>query len=81
MATNMQIQTSKASNEKVTGIKDVRPWKNIWFVHVKVLHSWKQNIQLSEETMEFILADENVSNRNCLLIFFEICIFCRLCII
>lgn len=70
MATNMQIQISKASNENVTGIKDLRLWKNIWFVHVKVLHSWKQNI--SGETTEFILADENGSVHLRLLMFLNI---------
>ena len=36
-------------------------YKSGWLAHVKVLHSWKHNTNLSGETMEFILADENVS--------------------
>lgn len=64
MAIQKQIQTSSASKEKVI-IEDLRPRHTTKLIHVKV-HSWIQNIQLSAEAMEFILADENVSNRNCL---------------
>ncbi|CAN7057124.1 unnamed protein product [Brassica rapa subsp. trilocularis] len=55
MATQKQIQTRHASNEKVT-IQDLRlrPWHTTKLVHVKVLRSWVQNIQLSGEIMEFI---------------------------
>ncbi|KAJ4905825.1 hypothetical protein Rs2_09483 [Raphanus sativus] len=59
MATQKQIRTLSASNRKLT-IQDLRPRHTSKLVHVKVLHSWVQNIQ--GETMEFILADENVSN-------------------
>ncbi|XP_056847408.1 uncharacterized protein LOC130498082 [Raphanus sativus] len=34
--------------------------ENTWFVHVKVLHAWRQTIQ-SVDTMEFVLVDETVS--------------------
>ncbi|KAJ4902241.1 hypothetical protein Rs2_16192 [Raphanus sativus] len=57
MAIQKQIQTSSASKEKVI-IEDLRPRHTTKLIHVKV-HSWIQNIQLSAEAMEFILADEN----------------------
>jgi len=60
MATKMQIQASKGPNEQSVVFGDLKPWKNTWLVHVKVLHAWKQYIQ-SVETMEFVLADETVS--------------------
>ncbi|CAN6997163.1 unnamed protein product [Brassica oleracea var. botrytis] len=57
MATKMQIQTLKGPNDRSVVFGDLKPWKNTWLVHVKVLHAWKQYIQ-SVETMEFVLADE-----------------------
>ncbi|KAF3505809.1 hypothetical protein F2Q69_00003745 [Brassica cretica] len=57
MATKMQIQTSKGLNDQSVVFGDLKPWKNTWLVHVKVLHAWKQYIQ-SVETMEFVLADD-----------------------
>ncbi|CAN6811257.1 unnamed protein product, partial [Brassica oleracea] len=57
MATKMQIQTSKGLNDQSVVFGDLKPWKNSWLVHVKVLHAWKQYIQ-SVETMEFVLADD-----------------------
>lgn len=47
-----------ASNMKFELIKDLKPWKTIWALHVKVLHTWKQQ---TGDTMEIILADDNVS--------------------
>ncbi|KAF3522458.1 hypothetical protein F2Q69_00046390 [Brassica cretica] len=57
IAPSMQIQASRGPNEKSVLFGDLKPWKNTWLVHVKVLHAWKQYIQ-SVETMEFVLADE-----------------------
>ncbi|CAG7861322.1 unnamed protein product [Brassica rapa] len=60
MATQKKIQTSSASNEKVT-IQHFRPQHT-----TKLLLDPKH--QLSGETMEFILADENmfdISKRIC----------------
>ncbi|KAL0716351.1 hypothetical protein Bca4012_065673 [Brassica carinata] len=62
MASKMQIQASRGFDDKVAIFDDLKPWKNKWFVHVKVLHAWRQNIQ-SVETMEFILVDETLSVR------------------
>ncbi|KAF3522456.1 hypothetical protein F2Q69_00046391 [Brassica cretica] len=61
MATKMQIQTSKGPNDQSVVFGDLKPWKNTWLVHVKVLHAWKQYIQ-SVETMEFVLVDETPRN-------------------
>ena len=65
MATKMQIQTLKGPNDRSVVFGDLKPWKNTWLVHVKVLHAWKQYIQ-SVETMEFVLADEIVSVFPCI---------------
>ncbi|KAG2289551.1 hypothetical protein Bca52824_049155 [Brassica carinata] len=65
MATKMQIQASKGPNEQSVVFGDLKPWKNTWLVHVKVLHAWKQYIQ-SVETMEFVLANETVSVFPCI---------------
>lgn len=61
----MQIQTLKGPNDQSVVFGDLKPWKNTWLVHVKVLHAWKHYIQ-SVETMEFVLADETVSVFPCI---------------
>ncbi|KAF8047789.1 hypothetical protein N665_2828s0003 [Sinapis alba] len=58
MTSQKKIRNSSASNETLS-IQDLRPRHTTKLVHVKVLHSWIQNI--SGETMEFILADDNGS--------------------
>ena len=65
IAPSMQIQASRGPKEKSVLFGDLKPWKNTWLVHVKVLHAWKQYIQ-SVETMEFVLADETVSAPYCI---------------
>ncbi|CAN6873174.1 unnamed protein product [Brassica oleracea] len=59
MASKKQIKTSIVSNEQAIPINNLKPVHTAKMVHAKVLHSWKQNIQLGGETMEFVLADEN----------------------
>ncbi|CAN6999886.1 unnamed protein product [Brassica rapa subsp. trilocularis] len=51
MASKMQIKTSIVSNEQVIPINNLKPVHTTKMVHAKVLHSWKQNIQLGGETM------------------------------
>lgn len=46
---------------KVTPLKDVKPYKSGWKVHVKVLHSWKQYNPVHGDTLEMVLSDEAVS--------------------
>ncbi|XP_013664995.2 replication protein A 70 kDa DNA-binding subunit D-like [Brassica rapa] len=43
---------------KVTPLKDVKPYKSGWKVHVKVLHSWKQYNPVHGDTLEMVLSDE-----------------------
>ncbi|CAF1707034.1 unnamed protein product [Brassica napus] len=43
---------------KVTPLKDVKPFKSGWKVHVKVLHSWKQYKPVHGDTLEMVLSDE-----------------------
>ncbi|KAF8087310.1 hypothetical protein N665_0591s0014 [Sinapis alba] len=44
---------------QVTSLKDVKPFKNGWKVHVKVLHTWKLYNAVHGDTLEFVLSDEN----------------------
>lgn len=46
---------------KVTSLKDVKPIKSDWKVHMKVLHTWKQFNAVHGVTLEIVLSDENVS--------------------
>ncbi|KAF3541772.1 hypothetical protein F2Q69_00024051 [Brassica cretica] len=40
-----------AANMKITAIKDLKTYKSSWLVHVKVLHTWKQQfLVLARET-------------------------------
>nr|VDD36011.1 unnamed protein product [Brassica oleracea] len=39
-------------------LKDVKPYKSRWKVHVKVLHSWKQYNPVHGDTLEMVLSDE-----------------------
>ena len=52
---------STAMAMKVTPLKDVKPYKSGWKVHVKVLHSWKQYNPVHGDTLEMVLSDEAVS--------------------
>ncbi|KAF8115383.1 hypothetical protein N665_0028s0046 [Sinapis alba] len=44
---------------QVTPLKDVKPFKSGWKVHVKVLHTWKQYNAVHGDTLEMVLTDEN----------------------
>ncbi|WZZ17120.1 hypothetical protein YC2023_110209 [Brassica napus] len=46
---------------KMTSLKDVKPFKSGWKVHMKVLHTWKQHNTVHGDTLEIVLSDENVS--------------------
>ena len=41
-------------------LNEVKPYKNNWRVHVKVLHSWKSNTKFGE-SLECILTDQQVT--------------------
>ncbi|WZY78961.1 hypothetical protein YC2023_025345 [Brassica napus] len=62
MASKKQIKTAIVSNEQAIPINNLKPVHTAKMVHAKVLHSWKQNIQLGGETMEFVLVDENLTD-------------------
>ncbi|CAN6898125.1 unnamed protein product [Brassica oleracea] len=59
MASKALNNTSNDSKQQITGISDLKPKHTTKMVHVKILHSWSQNINHGGETMEFVLADEN----------------------
>ncbi|KAF8105843.1 hypothetical protein N665_0153s0004 [Sinapis alba] len=40
-------------------LKDAKPFKSGWKVHVKVLHTWKQYNAVHGDTLEMVLTDEN----------------------
>lgn len=58
-----------SSNMKITPLKDVKPFKTEWQLHVKVLLTWKQCTSKSGKTLDIILADENVNNYTCTSLF------------
>ena len=61
-STTFAIKKKKMTTAmKVTPLKDVKPYKSGWKVHVKVLHSWKQYNPLHGDTLEMVLSDEAVS--------------------
>lgn len=46
----------------VRQLNDVKPFKDIWKVEIKVLHSWTQHSTYSGgDSFDFILADKTVS--------------------
>ncbi|WZZ31319.1 hypothetical protein YC2023_014720 [Brassica napus] len=61
MASKALNNTANDSKQQITGISDLKPKNTTKMVHVKVLHSWSQNINHrgGGETMEFVLADDN----------------------
>lgn len=43
-----------SSNMKITPLKDVKPFKTEWQLHVKVLLTWKQCTSKSGKTLDII---------------------------
>ena len=49
------------TNNVITMLNNVKPFKTTWKVEVKVLHSWTQHSNYSGgDSLEFILADKMV---------------------
>ncbi|KAG5395064.1 hypothetical protein IGI04_025027 [Brassica rapa subsp. trilocularis] len=42
-------------------VSDLKPFKSMWKIRVKVIRLWKQYSCASGETMEMVLADSRVS--------------------
>lgn len=42
-------------------VSNIKPWKTEWRIHVKAVHSWRQQTKFGGESLEMILADETVS--------------------
>ena len=61
LTTTFTIKKKMSTAMKVTPLKDVKPYKSRWKVHVKVLHSWKQYNPVHGDTLEMVLSDEAVS--------------------
>ncbi|KAG2323392.1 hypothetical protein Bca52824_016605 [Brassica carinata] len=47
-----------ANNQASVMVNKVKPHKDSWKVHVKLLHSWTQNTSYGGETLECVLADQ-----------------------
>ena len=58
-----------SANKRFHLISDLKPFKEVWHVQVKLIHSWIQNPSYADETLEMVLADQTVSSTLC--IFFE----------
>ncbi|KAF3512425.1 hypothetical protein F2Q69_00003266 [Brassica cretica] len=73
MASKALNNTANDSTEQITAISDLKPKHTTKKVHVKVLHSWTQNINQGGKTIEFVLADENGHkiHASCKKIYFE----------
>ena len=57
-------QRKKMSNKQsFVFLNEVKPYKENWRVHVKVLHSWKSNTNFGE-SLECILTDQQVILRS-----------------
>ena len=57
-----------ANNQASVLVNKVKPHKDSWKVHVKLLHSRTQNTTYGGETLECVLADQTV-RQNCLEIY------------
>lgn len=44
-----------------SAISELKPYKSMWMIKVKVLRLWKQYSAAGGETMEMVLMDSNVS--------------------
>lgn len=54
------------TSDRVTMLKNVKPFKSTWVVEVKVLHSWTQKSNYpGGDSLQFILADRTVSVSIC----------------
>ncbi|EFH53488.1 predicted protein [Arabidopsis lyrata subsp. lyrata] len=46
-----------AAVQAFTPLADIKPFKTHWKIQVKIVHSWTQYTQFTEETVEMVLAD------------------------
>ncbi|WZY68973.1 hypothetical protein YC2023_001213 [Brassica napus] len=47
-----------SANKRFHLISDLKPFKEVWHVQVKLIHSWIQNPHYADETLEIVLADQ-----------------------
>ncbi|CAF2064053.1 unnamed protein product, partial [Brassica napus] len=63
MASKALNNTANDSKQQITAISDLKPKYTTKMVHVKVLHSWSQNINhRGDHGIPLILIDVNISN-------------------
>lgn len=46
---------------RTSAISELKPYKSMWMIKVKVLRLWKQYSAAGGETMEMVLIDSNVT--------------------
>ncbi|WZY92414.1 hypothetical protein YC2023_064743 [Brassica napus] len=51
-----------SANKRFHLISDLKPFKEVWHVQVKLIHSWIQNPPYADETLEMALADQTNSS-------------------
>ncbi|CAN7072116.1 unnamed protein product [Brassica oleracea var. botrytis] len=69
-----------ANNQASVLVNKVKPHKDSWKVHVKLLHSWTQNTSYGGETLECGLADQTVTKTTVILYkVFEQCNVIEIC--
>ncbi|XP_022544100.1 replication protein A 70 kDa DNA-binding subunit A-like [Brassica napus] len=54
-----------SANKKFHLISDLKPFKDVWRVQVKLIHSWIQNPPYADETLEMVLADQTGAKVQC----------------
>ena len=59
------------ANKRFHLISDLKPFKEVWHVQVKLIHSWIQNPPYADETLEMVLADQTVSSTLCIFLNFS----------
>ena len=60
-----------SANKRFHLISDLKPFKEVWHVQVKLIHSWIQNPHYADETLEIVLADQTVSSTLCIFLNFS----------
>ncbi|WZZ17769.1 hypothetical protein YC2023_110858 [Brassica napus] len=52
-----------SANKRFHLISDLKPFKEVWHVQIKLIHSWIQNPHYADETLEIVLADQTSSKQ------------------
>ncbi|WZZ71855.1 hypothetical protein YC2023_083225 [Brassica napus] len=61
----LTLQKNMSANKRFHLISDLKPFKDVWRVQVKLIHSWVQNPPYAVETLEIVLADQTDAKVQC----------------